>query len=52
MRQYGVAVKDPSTTGRVVQIAHAAGYLTTAWYNDTNLTKMMANAALWAARCN
>jgi hypothetical protein len=49
---YGVAVKDPTTTGRVVQIAHAAAYSGTAWYNDTNLTKMMANAANWAARCN
>jgi hypothetical protein len=49
---FGVAVRDPSTTGRVVQIAHAAGYLSEAWYNDTNLTKMMANSALWAARCD
>ena len=49
---YGVAVKDPASTGRVVQIAHAAAYLSEAWYNDSNLTKMMANAALWAARCD
>jgi len=48
---YGVAVRDPSSTGRVVQIAHAAGYLSETWYNETNLTKMMSNAALWAARC-
>jgi hypothetical protein len=49
---YGVAAANPSSTGRVVQIAHAAGYLSEAWYNDANLTKMMANAALWAARCD
>ena len=49
---YGVAVKDPASTGRVVQIAHAAAYESDAWYNDTNLTKMMSNAALWAARCD
>ncbi len=48
---FGVAVRDPSSTGRVVQIAHAAAYSGAAWYNDTNLTKMMSNSALWAARC-
>lgn len=49
---YGVAARDPTGTGRVVQIAHAAAYGGYAWYNDANLTKMMANAALWAARCD
>jgi len=49
--QYGVAAKDTGTTGRIVQIAHAAAY-SGSWYTDTNLTKMMANAALWAARCD
>jgi hypothetical protein len=49
---YGVAVRDPSSTGRVVQIAHAAAYSGYAWYSDSNLTKMMANSALWAARCD
>ena len=46
----GVAVRD-TTGGRIVQIAHAAGYSGT-WWTDPNLTKMMSNAALWAARCN
>ena len=45
----GVAVLDKSA-GRVVQIAHAAGY-TGNWTTDANLNKMMSNAALWGARC-
>jgi hypothetical protein len=48
---FGVAARDSTTQGRIVQIAHAAAY-SGAWYSDTNLTKMMANAALWAARCD
>ena len=47
----GVAVRN-NGGGRIVQIAHSAGYLNQLWYNDANLTKMMSNAALWAARCN
>lgn len=46
----GVAVKDAGQ-GRIVQVAHAAGYSGT-WWTDPNLSKMTANAALWAARCN
>ncbi len=47
----GVAVRDASGA-RIVQLAHAAGYNNYQWYNDANLSKMMANASLWAARCN
>jgi Stigma-specific protein, Stig1 len=47
----GVAVLDKGA-GRIVQVAHAAGYNNTAWYNDPNLSLMTANAANWAARCN
>jgi hypothetical protein len=46
----GVAVRD-NGNGRVVQIAHAAGYNMAAWYNDANLKTMMTNSAQWAARC-
>ncbi len=46
----GVAVKDLGQ-GRIVQIAHAAGYSGT-WWTDPNLSKLTSNAALWAARCN
>lgn len=46
----GVAVKDTGQ-GRIVQVAHAAGYSGT-WWTDPNLSKMLSNAALWAARCN
>jgi hypothetical protein len=46
----GVAVKDQGQ-GRIVQVAHAAGY-SGSWWTDPNLSKLMSNAALWAARCN
>ena len=47
----GVAIRD-NGGGRIVQIAHSAGYNNQPWYNDANLVKMMSNSALWAARCN
>ena len=49
---YGVVVKD--ATGRVVNLNHTAHYNLTGgypWTNDTNVTKLMVNAAKWAARC-
>jgi hypothetical protein len=47
----GVAARD-GANGRIVQIAHAAGYLSEAWYNDANLKLMMTNSVQWAARCD
>jgi hypothetical protein len=48
----GVAVKDPASGGRTVQIDHSASYASAAWYNDANLLRMFVNAAKWATRCN
>jgi hypothetical protein len=46
----GVAAR-PSPNGRIVQLAHAAAYNGAAWYNDANVAKLTANAALWGAGC-
>ena len=46
----GVAVRD-GANGRIVQMAHAAAYLSYAWYNDPNLVLLMQNSVQWAARC-
>jgi hypothetical protein len=49
----GVVVREPSgSEGRVVDLAHSANYLQTAWYSDTNMMTMFTNAAKWATRCN
>ena len=48
----GVAILDPTLTGRIVDFAEAGAYSGATWYNDTNLLKVIANSALWAARCD
>lgn len=46
----GVVVKEAAS--RTVQIAHSASWSNgDAWVNDTNLVKMITNAAKWASRC-
>lgn len=46
----GVVVKEAAS--RTVQIAHSASWSNgEAWVNDTNLVKMMTNAAKWASGC-
>jgi hypothetical protein len=45
-----VAVRD-APTGRVVHLAHAGSYNTTAGWSNTNVLTLMANAVGWSARC-
>ena len=46
----GVAALDPNE-GRVVHLAYSANWGNAAWYFDPNLTTLVANSALWSARC-
>jgi hypothetical protein len=45
-----VVVRD-NGGGRIVHIAHTAGYSNTTWYNDASLSGLFVNSAKWATGC-
>lgn len=46
-----LAIRDLPSVGRVVHVAHAGNYAPNGWTNP-NIQTLIANAALWSARCN
>ncbi len=48
---FDLVVLRDAPAGRVVHFAGSGNYLPTGW-NNTNVQKLIANAAGWAARCN
>jgi len=45
-----VAIRDEPKQGRIAHIAHAGSYNDNGWVNP-DITRLVANAANWAARC-
>lgn len=46
-----VAIRDLSSSGRIVHLAHAGNHVAHGWAN-VNLQRLMTNAVGWVARCD